>query len=228
MKKVNPLILALDVENFQRAKKFVIMLKGHINIFKVGSILFTREGPRVVKMIKRLGKKVFLDLKYHDIPNTVAMAVKSAKELGVDMLTIHTGGGFEMMREAAKNKGNIKLFGVTVLTSIDKKVLKTQLGVDRDVGKQVVRLAKMAKSAGLDGVVASGNEIKSIRKACGKKFLILVPGVRPRGESLGDQKRVVIPSDALERGANFIVVGRPILKASNPVKAAEAILKNMF
>ena len=225
--KNNSLILALDVGDLKTAKKFVQNLKDYIDIFKIGSILFTREGPAVIRMIKRLRKKVFLDLKYHDIPNTVGMAVKSARELGIDMLTIHTSGGFEMMQEAVRNKGKMFLFGVTVLTSIDKKILKFQLGVDRDVKKQVVMLAKMAKMAGLDGVVASGNEIEQIRRACGRNFLILVPGVRPSGEAHGDQKRVVAPSDALRRGANFIVVGRPILKASDPVKITESIIKEM-
>ena len=225
--KNNSLILALDVGDLKTAKKFVEKLKDYIDIFKIGSILFTREGPAVIRMIKRLRKKVFLDLKYHDIPNTVGMAVKSARELGIDMLTIHTSGGFEMMQEAVRNKGKMFLFGVTVLTSIDKKILKFQLGVDRDVKKQVVMLAKMAKMAGLDGVVASGNEIEQIRRACGRNFLILVPGVRPLCEAHGDQKRVVAPSDALRRGANFIVVGRPILKASDPVKITESIIKEM-
>ncbi|OIN97145.1 orotidine 5'-phosphate decarboxylase [Candidatus Desantisbacteria bacterium CG1_02_38_46] len=225
--KNNSLILALDVGDLKTAKKFVQNLKDYIDIFKIGSILFTREGPAVIRMIKRLRKKVFLDLKYHDIPNTVGMAVKSARELGIDMLTIHTSGGFEMMQEAVRNKGKMFLFGVTVLTSIDKKILKFQLGVDRDVKKQVVMLAKMAKMAGLDGVVASGNEIEQIRRACGRNFLILVPGVRPLCEAHGDQKRVVAPSDALRRGANFIVVGRPILKASDPVKITESIIKEM-
>ncbi len=207
--KINPLILALDVEDLKTAKKFVRNLSPYINIFKIGSILFTREGPVVVEMVKKLNRKVFLDLKYHDIPNTVGMAVKSARDLGVDMLTIHTSGGTEMMREAVKNKGSIVLFGVTVLTSIDKKILKSQIGVNRDVRSQVVRLAKMARSAGLDGVVASGNEIELVRKASGRNFLIVVPGVRPSGEAAGDQKRVVTPGDALKRGADFF--SQPLL-----------------
>lgn len=225
--KTNSLILALDVQDLKTAKKFAQNLSPCIDIFKIGSILFTREGPAVVEMVKKLNRKVFLDLKYHDIPNTVGMAVKSARDLGVDMLTIHTSGGTEMMREAVKNKGSIVLFGVTVLTSIDKKILKSQIGVNRDVRSQVVHLAKMARSAGLDGVVASGNEIEFVRKACGRNFLILVPGVRPSGEAAGDQKRVVTPGDALKRGANFIVVGRPILKAPDPVKMTKSILEEI-
>ena len=225
--RTNPLILALDVPDLKTARKFVQNLNPYIDIFKVGSILFTREGPAVIRMIKKSGKKVFLDLKYHDIPNTVGMAVKSALELGVDMLTIHTSGGLEMMCEAAKNKGKILLFGVTVLTSFDKRILKIQLGIERDIRNQVSHLTKMAKLAGLDGVVASGDEIEQIRRACGRDFLILVPGVRPPGESFGDQKRVVTPSDAMRRGANFIVIGRPILKAPDPVKMTESILEEM-
>lgn len=225
--KTNPLILALDVQDLNTARKFVKKLKNYIDIFKVGSILFTQEGPSVIQMIKKFKKKVFLDLKYHDIPNTVGMAVKSAQDLGVDMLTIHTSGGIEMIGEAVKNKGNMKLFGVTVLTSIDKKILKTQLGVGRDLKKQVIHLAKIAKSSGLDGVVVSGKEITEIRKICGKNFLILVPGVRPLGESVEDQRRIITPSEAIKMGANFIVVGRPILKAKEPIEIVKSILEEI-
>ncbi|PJB28264.1 orotidine-5'-phosphate decarboxylase, partial [Candidatus Desantisbacteria bacterium CG_4_9_14_3_um_filter_50_7] len=218
--KNNPLIVALDVKDYGAAKKFVAMLKDCAGMFKIGSILFTKEGPGIVEMVKKFNKKVFLDLKYHDIPNTVGMAVRSALSLGVDMLTVHAGGGTEMMREAAKNKGGMRVVAVTVLTSIDGNILKKELGINRGVERQVVALARLAKSCGLDGVVASGREIKTVRKACGRNFLIVVPGVRPAAAETGDQKRVVTPRDAVGKGADFIVVGRPILEAADPVSAA--------
>ncbi|OIN99999.1 orotidine-5'-phosphate decarboxylase [Candidatus Desantisbacteria bacterium CG_4_10_14_0_8_um_filter_48_22] len=225
--KNNPLIVALDVKDYGAAKKFVAMLKDCAGMFKIGSILFTKEGPGIVEMVKKFNKKVFLDLKYHDIPNTVGMAVRSALSLGVDMLTVHAGGGTEMMREAAKNKGGMRVVAVTVLTSIDGNILKKELGINRGVERQVVALARLAKSCGLDGVVASGREIKTVRKACGRNFLIVVPGVRPAAAETGDQKRVVTPRDAVGKGADFIVVGRPILEAADPVSAAVSILKEI-
>jgi len=225
--KNNPLIVALDVKDYGAAKKFVAMLKDCAGMFKIGSILFTKEGPGIVEMVKKFNKKVFLDLKYHDIPNTVGMAVRSALSLGVDMLTVNAGGGTEMMREAAKNKGGMRVVAVTVLTSIDGNILKKELGINRGVERQVVALARLAKSCGLDGVVASGREIKTVRKACGRNFLIVVPGVRPAAAETGDQKRVVTPRDAVGKGADFIVVGRPILEAADPVSATVSILKEI-
>jgi len=221
------LIVALDVDTFGKAKKIVNMLKKNVNIYKIGSILFTREGPAIVKYIKKLNKKVFLDLKYHDIPNTVGMAVKQASELGADILTIHTSGGLGMMKEAVKNKGRTLVFGVTVLTSTNNEILKKEMGVEKDVKKQVIHLAKFAKKAGLDGVVASGEETQLIRKACGSNFLIITPGVRPAGGQKGDQKRVVTPAIAIKKGANFIVVGRPIIQSDDPAGAAKAILNEI-
>lgn len=225
--KNNPLILALDLADLKTANRFIHLLGPYIDIFKVGSALFTREGPSVIRTIKRAGKKVFLDLKYHDIPNTVGMAVRSAQDLGVDMLTVHTSGGIEMMQEAVRNKGKMLILGVTVLTSIDTESLRSQLGIARSVRNQVVHLARVAKSAGLDGVVASGQEIELIKRACGKNFLIVVPGVRPRKGSPEDQKRVITPSEALKRGADFIVVGRPILRAEDPEKIVKSILNEI-
>ncbi len=187
-------------------------------------------------MINKAGAKVFLDLKFHDIPNTVKGAAESATKLGVYVFTIHTSGGYEMMKAAADaaRETSIKLgikkpfvLGVTVLTSIDQQVLKKEMGVKKSLKEQVVYLAKLAKSAGLDGVVASPQEIREIRVSCGEDFIILTPGIRPKSRFLDDQKRVMTPKQALKQGADFLVIGRPIRNAKNPVEAAQDILKEM-
>lgn len=222
------LIVALDVDTLQKAKALVDKLYPAIKIFKVGNELFTAAGPQAVNMINKKGAKVFLDLKFHDIPNTVANAVKQAVGLGVFMVNIHASGGADMIKAAKealkflpKNK-RPTLLAVTVLTSIDKATLKS-LGINRPPIKQVSLLAKMAKAHGADGVVCSPQEIKEVRRACGKRFVIVTPGVRPLGKALADQKRVATPQEAVRQGANFIVVGRPITQARNPKKAAEEI-----
>ena len=230
------LVLALDVDDFKSAEELVNKLKDYVGVFKIGSQLFTSKGIKVIDMVNQKGGKVFLDLKFHDIPNTVKGAAESATKLGVYMFNIHTSGGYEMMKAAADAamETSIKLgikkpfvLGVTVLTSINQEVLEKEIGVNKTVKEQVVHLAKLAKSAGLDGVVASAQEIKEIRASCGNDFIILTPGIRPAGEELNDQKRVMTPKQALEKGANFLVVGRPIRNAKNPVKAAQDILKEM-
>ena len=230
------LVLALDVDDFKSAEELVDKLKDYVGVFKIGSQLFTAEGTKVIDMVNKKGGKVFLDLKFHDIPNTVKGAAESATKLGVYMFNIHTSGGYEMMKAAADatRETSIKLgikkpfvLGVTVLTSINQEVLKKEIGVNKNVKEHVVHLAKLAKSAGLDGVVASAQEIKEIRASCGNDFIILTPGIRPAGEELNDQKRVMTPKQALEKGADFLVVGRPIRNAKNPVKAAQDILKEM-
>jgi len=230
------LVLALDVDDFSSAKGLVDKLKDYVGVFKVGSQLFTSEGADIVSMIRRSGSKVFLDLKFHDIPNTVKGASESATKLGVYMFNIHTSGGYEMMKAAADaaRETSIKLgikkplvLGVTILTSIDQQVLEKEIGVNKTVKEHVVHLAKLAKSAGLDGVVASPQEIKEIRAGCGDDFIILTPGIRPAGEELNDQKRIMTPKQALEQGADFIVIGRPIRNAEDPVKAAKNILNEM-
>ncbi len=224
----NKLIVALDVDALQKAKRLVDKLYPAIKIFKVGSELFTACGPEAVDMINKKRAKVFLDLKFHDIPNTVAKAVVHAARLGVFMVNVHASGGGEMIKAAKKalialpkNKRPI-LLAVTVLTSIDKVTLKS-LGINRPTIKQVCLLAKMAKAYGADGVVCSPQEIKQVRRACGKNFIIVTPGVRPQGKALADQKRVATPQEAIKQGADFIVVGRPITQAPNPKKAAEEI-----
>jgi len=230
------LVLALDVNDFSSAENLFGLLKDYVGIFKVGSQLFTSEGAKIINMINKAGAKVFLDLKFHDIPNTVKGAAESATKLGVYMFTIHTSGGYEMMKAAADaaRETSIKLgikkpfvLGVTVLTSIDQQVLEKEMGVKKSLKEQVVYLARLAKSAGLDGVVASPKEIKEIRASCGEDFIILTPGIRPKSRSLDDQKRVMTPKQALKQGADFLVIGRPIRDAKNPVEAAKSILKEM-
>jgi len=230
------LVLALDVNNFESAEKLVEKLNNYVGVFKVGSQLFTAEGTKVIKMINKKGGKVFLDLKFHDIPNTVARAAEVATKLGVYIFNVHTSGGYDMMKVAAgaAKKTSLVLginkpliLGVTLLTSINQEILEREIGVKRKLKEQVVHLARLAQSAGLDGVVASPKEIKEIREACGEDFVILTPGIRPANESKDDQKRVMTPGEALKLGSDFLVVGRPIRNASHPVEAAKEILKEM-
>jgi len=230
------LVLALDVDDFESAKDLVFKLKDCVGVFKIGSQLFTSEGAKIINMINKAKARAFLDLKFHDIPNTVKGAAESATKLGVYMFTVHASGGYEMIKTAADaaRETSIKLgikkpfvLGVTVLTSIDRQVLEREICVKKSLKEYAVHLAKLAKSAGLDGVVASAQEIKEIRNACGADFIILTPGIRPAGEELNDQKRVMTPKQALKQGADFLVIGRPIINAKNPVKAAQDILKEM-
>jgi orotidine-5'-phosphate decarboxylase len=206
-------------------------LRGVAGLFKVGSQLFTAEGPRAVRELAGLGFGIFLDLKFHDIPNTVAGAVAAASELPrVRMLTLHTMGDVTMMRAArdavAGQKNRPALLGVTILTSMDQAALR-RVGISQSPAKRAVALARLAKLAGLDGVVASAHEARAIRRACGPKFLIIVPGVRPASASLNDQARVATPSSAIQAGADYLVVGRPITEATSPRDAARAIAQEI-
>jgi orotidine-5'-phosphate decarboxylase len=230
------LVLALDVDDFKKAEKLVGKLSDYVGVFKIGSQLFTAEGTKVVDMVNERGGKIFLDLKFHDIPNTVARAAEVATKLGVYIFNVHTSGGYEMMRAAAEASEKISLasgirkpliLGVTLLTSINQEILEKEIGIKKRLEEQVVHLAKLAKVAGLDGVVASSREIKQIRKACGEDFIILTPGIRPAGKSSDDQKRIMTPQEAIKLGADFLVIGRPIRDASNPVEAAKEILREM-
>jgi len=230
------LILALDVETAQGAEGLVNLLRGRVGAFKVGIQLFTANGPAVVRAIQEKGEKVFLDLKFHDIPNTVAQAVTQACKLGVFMLNLHASGGSEMMKAAAKaakslspdrNSSRPILLAVTVLTSLNESILGEELSIQRSLREQVVHLAWMAQESGLDGVVASPQEIREIRAACGKDFLIVTPGVRPSWAAAGDQKRIMTPREAIEAGADYIVVGRPILAAPDPAVAASRIIEEI-
>lgn len=231
------LCLALDVDGLDEATKVARLLKDQVGLFKVGPYLFTKEGPKTVEAIQRNGGKVFLDLKFHDIPNTVANAVRMATKLGVYMLNIHAAGGSEMMRAAVEaveeesqryNLPKPIVLAVTVLTSINDVILSEELRIKHDVFSQVIHLAKIAQSSGISGCVASPKEILGLRKACGKDFIILTPGIRPVWSATkDDQKRSTTPEEAITRGADYIVIGRPILRSSDPVKATEQVLAEM-
>ena len=233
------LVLALDVDDFKKAEELVGKLSNYVGVFKIGSQLFTAEGAKVVNMVNERGGKVFLDLKFHDIPNTVARAVEVVTKLEVYIFTIHTSGGYKMMKAAAEATVKTSLalgiskplvLGVTLLTSINQEILEKEIGIKKRLKEQVVNLAKLAQAASLDGVVASPQEIKEIRAACGDDFIILTPGIRPTGKSLDnqdDQKRIMTPGEALKLGADFLVIGRPIRNATNQVEAAKKILREM-
>jgi orotidine-5'-phosphate decarboxylase len=200
-------------------------------MFKIGKQLFTAEGPKAVEAIAKLGTQVFLDLKLHDIPNTVAGAVRVAGSLrGVRLVNVHALGGFEMMRAAARaakaSSTKPKVLAVTLLTSMNAREAR-RLGIAGPMERRVVALAKLAQRAGLDGVVASPLEIRAIRRACGPRFLIVTPGVRPAASSRGDQARIATPGEAIRAGADYLVVGRPITSARDPRAAAQRILDEM-
>ena len=236
------LILALDVEREELALEMVDCLKKYIRIFKVGAQLFTACGPDVVKKIQKRGVRVFLDLKYHDIPSIVARVAAAATALEVYIYDLHILGGREMMRKAkeatakkARELGLRKpiILGVTILTSLDESEMQ-ELRIEGSPKERVVQFASLARSVGIDGVVSSPREIKSIRQECGNDFIILTPGVRaapnfnsPVMSECDDHKRSLGVKEAIRDGADFIVVGRPILEADNPVKAAQEILKEM-
>jgi orotidine-5'-phosphate decarboxylase len=229
------LIFALDVDSFDEAREWVGRLRGQVGAFKVGKQLFTRCGPDVVRMVRDLGVDVFLDLKYHDIPNTVAMAGLEALRLGVWMFNVHALGGPEMMSKLVAEvdkvcprgtKGRPLLIAVTILTSSTDATLQA-VGIDRPVTEMVPRLARLAQQAGMDGVVASPQEVGLIRQACGRDFAVVTPGVRPAEASVDDQKRVMTPGEALRAGADYLVIGRPISGAPDPAAAAAGILAEM-
>ncbi len=235
MNKNEKLIVALDVKSEKKALNLVEKLKGDVKIFKVGSELFTSSGGKIIKKIRGKGCEVFLDLKFHDIPNTVASAAIAATNLKVFMFNLHALGGTAMMKKTMKavkkesKKLKIKrpkVIAVTILTSIDQNALK-KVGISGNIKNQVLKLAKLAKDAGLDGVVASSREAKIIRKNLGGHFLIVTPGIRPAWASLDDQKRIATPKEAIANGADFIVVGRPIIEAKYPTIAAQKILEEI-
>ena len=229
------LIFALDVDNLEEARGWVDRLQGQVGVFKIGKQLFTRCGPEVVRLVEDRGGDVFLDLKYHDIPNTVAMAGIEALRLGVRMFNVHALGGFEMMARLVAEidkvcpRGNPErplLLAVTILTSSTEETLRA-VGIDRPITVMVPKLARLAKDAGMDGVVASPQEVGLIRDACGDDFLVITPGVRPAFAAQDDQKRITTPADALRSGADYLVIGRPISAAADPALAAEMILQEM-
>ncbi len=229
------LILALDFDDLQRARKTVARLTGTVRMFKVGKELFVHAGPSVVKSIHELGGEVFLDLKFHDIPTTVGKVALQATRLGVKMFNVHAAGGLEMMGHTVKEVERLcrqerlrrpTMLAVTVLTSFDDEEMK-RIGFQDKVDDQVLRLATLAKEAGMDGVVASPREVALIRSSCGRDFTIVTPGVRPKGQGQNDQKRVTTPGEAIRLGANYLVVGRPITAAREPLQAAREIIEEM-
>jgi len=222
------LIVALDVPTADDALRLVDRLAGRVSFFKVGSQLFTAAGPEIVRSLVARNLRVFLDLKYHDIPNTVAAAVKSAAGLGVSLLTLHGLGGRAMLEAAAGARpgGPLRLLAVTVLTSHDEASL-ADIGLAGPLSDSVRRLARLARDARIDGVVASPLEARLLREACGEGFLIVTPGVRPAGAQAGDQSRLATPAGALSAGADYLVVGRPITDATDPAEAATGIVREM-
>lgn len=231
---MDQLLIALDVESGARARQLASALRGAAGGFKIGSRLFTAEGPAIVRALTEKGDRVFLDLKFHDIPNTVATAVAAATSLGVWMVNVHAAGGTRMMQaareaahETAAREGREPplVVAVTVLTSLNAETL-AESGVTRPVVEQVIRLATLAQAAGLDGVVASPHETRTIRERCGAGFTVVTPGVRGGGAGTtgkDDQERTMSPADAIAAGASYLVVGRPVIGAPDPRAAAERI-----
>lgn len=222
----NPVFVALDTPDLERALSLARAVRSHVGGLKVGLEFITACGPDGVKRVIDIGLPVFADVKFHDIPNTVAAASRVLAHLGAKMFNIHASGGEVMMREAAAAAHavdpNVKVLGVTVLTSIDDSLLAA-VGQMGPAAEQVIRLASLAKQSGLDGVVCSAHEIAPLRAAFGSEFLLVVPGIRPAGASLGDQRRVMTPAEAYAAGADILVVGRPITAAADPAFAAQAI-----
>ena len=220
-------LIALDYDDQETALAFVKQLSPDTCRLKVGKEMFTYFGPEFVKELIELGFDVFLDLKFHDIPNTVAKAVTAAAKMGVWMVNVHASGGYEMMHKA---KLALEEFGdrapiliaVTVLTSMDEPELK-RLGINKSPQEQVIYLAKLAKEAGLDGVVCSAQEANVLKSELGEHFKLVTPGIRPEGSEAGDQKRIMTPKQAIEAGSDYLVVGRPITKAANPVKVLQDV-----
>ena len=233
------LIVALDFDSLSTALKFAKQVADLVGMFKIGSQLFTSAGPEAVRQVAQLGTGIFLDLKFHDIPNTVAGAVLSAAAMpGVQLVNVHALGGTSMLQAAVQaisagvpmGADRPRLLAVTVLTSMDHKVIR-EVGIGGPPATRVLKLAKLAQKAGVDGVVASVQEAKAIRKACGREFLIVTPGVRPKDKTVGnkqdDQARTATPREAIKAGADFIVVGRPILVAADPRAAVQEIVEEL-
>lgn len=229
------IIFALDVEHFREAQHWVTLLKDQVGLFKVGKQLFTHAGPKVIDMIRQKGQKVFLDLKFHDIPNTVSKAGEEATKHQVTMFNLHALGGFEMMRKTVEASRAVAkslaiprpmVLAVTLLTSMDEGTLK-EVGLKGPIFEAVGRLALLAKEAGLDGVVASPQEIGIIREKCGKDFLIVTPGIRAPSDKKDDQKRTLSPREAISLGADYLVIGRPIREAKDPIETVQRIIEDI-
>jgi len=234
-RKESRLIVALDVENITRAKRLVNQLQGQVEIFKIGPYLFTRYGPEVIEVVQRFNSKVFLDLKLHDIPNTVSNAVRQMVNLKVFMLTVHISGGIEMMKEAKEaaedEAKRLKvrrplILGVSLLSSLNSKDL-VRINMPADVDRQVVHLSRLAKRCKLDGVVLSAREAPLVRRELDKDFIIASAGIRPRESSRNDQKRVMTPKQAIDSGCDYIIIGRPIIESNNPTKVVKDIIEEI-
>lgn len=226
---MNRVIVPLDVESSDEALTWVDRLGDQGEFYKVGLELYTRAGPEVVRELIDRGKRVFLDLKLHDIPNTVAGAVRAATDLGVDLLTVHASGGPTMLKAAARARsGGLRVLAVTVLTSLSPDEMSTVWGREiRSVREEVGRLAVLAQEAGMDGIVASALEASWVRSQVGDDFMIVTPGIRPAGADRGDQSRVATPTDAIRAGADYLVVGRPITQAADPAAALAAVIEEV-
>ncbi len=223
-KATDKIVVALDVATKSEATRLVEQLREQISFFKIGLQLYTAEGPEIVRAVTASGAKIFLDLKLHDIPNTVARAVESASELGVQMLTIHLSGGSEMIRAAvAARKREMSILGVTVLTSSTQHTLD-EIGIEEQLDRHVLRMGNLGVAAGIDGLVASPFETRFLRSELGDKIKIVVPGVRPSWSEPGDQKRFMTPRQAIEAGADYLVIGRPITGHKDPREAVAKIL----
>ncbi|NWF52442.1 MAG: orotidine-5'-phosphate decarboxylase [Nitrospirae bacterium] len=225
-------ILALDVSEYTYAIELVEKFKDYVEIYKIGPELFISSGPKIIHDINNKGKKIFLDLKFHDIPNTVSKSAVVATKLGVYMFNVHISGGLEMMRKCRdavvelclkENLNRPKILGVTILTSISKDILTNELGIPYSIRTHVKHLSSLALKAGLDGVISSPREAAIIRNHCGKGFLIVTPGIRPSWTPPDDQKRTMTPKEAIREGADYLVMGRAVLQHPDPIKAIEII-----
>lgn len=226
------IIVALDFASPDQALALVDRLQGKLNYFKIGMELFYSAGPTIIQAVREKGCRVFLDLKFHDIPNTVAGAARAAARYGVAMLNVHAAGGRVMLeraaaaaREGAMTTGFSAplVLAVTVLTSLDQTSLAEEVGIRRDLGEHVVHWSRLAQAAGLDGVVASPRELPLIRQACGPDFVTVIPGVRPLWAARDDQQRIMTPGEAVRSGADYLVIGRPITQSPDPAKAVDLI-----
>lgn len=231
-------IVALDVDDVKGCKRILSQLKGKVSVFKVGLELFTACGPKIIDLVHESGAKVFLDLKFHDIPNTVAAACRMAVRMGVFMMNVHSTGGLQMMKWAVEHTqaeadrlgvSRPILLGVTILTSLTAEEIRDEIGIERSLSDEVLHLAKLTKRAGFDGVVASSHEIEVIKKKVDQDFIVVTPGIRPSWFVSGrsDQKRVMTPKMAFDLGADYIVIGRPIIQDRDPAKACERVFEEI-
>jgi len=225
------LIVALDVDTQKEAEALVEKLSEFVGVFKVGPRLFTRCGPKIIDLVKEKNSRVFYDAKFYDIPSVVKKAVQASAEMGVDLLTLHTLGGSEMMEAAVEGirseNSQVDVLGVTLLTSLSSRILKEELGIERNLTEEIIHLAGLARKAGLDGVITSAWELEELRRNFGSDFILVVPGIRPLRSAKFEQRRVSTPKEAIEKGADFLVVGRPILNSHDPVEITKRILREM-